>query len=133
IWLRNGLFLAVNEDLPFASREEAELTQRLQPELSKYSLKDEFRKRVQQEMQNRMQDGELEAWWAKCHEGSWLKRFLDQLEPNAEMHRSRVEAWKEDTLLSICQKGFCQELIHFACHCEASEETEFLSCLVMKV
>ena len=133
IWLRNGLFSAINEDLPFASREETELAQRLQPGLSKYSLKEEFRKRVLQEMRNHMQDDELEVWLAECQSGSWLRCFLDQLEPSVEMHRSRVESWKEDTLLSICQKGFRQELIHFACHCEASEETEFLSRLVMKV
>jgi hypothetical protein len=144
IWLKQGLFSATSENLRFASLEAKLLGQQLkQMKLGQTysSLEEVFQKRVHKELLNKMQDNSnmVNAWWDECKASSkksniWLKRFLNQLTENVTKREGEAEIWKRAVLAHIFKEsGFPYDLVHFACHCEPSEKSEFLSRLEMMV
>jgi len=144
VWLKHGLFSATSENLRFAREEVALLVQhmsKLQLVQTASSLEEVIQKRVQNDLLLKMQGDValVEAWWEECQIGSrksstWLKRFLSQLTENDVQRAGEVDFWKRGILAYIFKvSGFPYDLIHFACHCEPSEKSEFLSQLEMMV
>jgi hypothetical protein len=130
IRLRHGLFFAVSEDLAGAHREVGDLGERLRQRVvgaRHHSLATAFRDRVRRDLLRRMKgDGqEVDTWWGhRCpNDEAWLCRFLDEFSEDRD-------GWKKDALVEILRDA-PHELIHFACHCEASTESQFLSRLEM--
>jgi len=136
IRLRYGLFSAIDEDLKFAGQEVAILARRLPPVLPRRSLAKALEEQVRQALLARMggEADKVEAWWKTSETSLWLAHFLDQLAENeARLREFHAKLWKEETLVTIFGNNFNYDLIHFACHCEVSEETEFLTRLDMKM
>ena len=76
---------------------------------------------------------QVQAWWQACQENLWLARFLKQLADTDELREIKPELWKQAALVTAFKNEFNYDLLHFACHCEASAKTEFLSRLDIKV
>ncbi len=133
IRLRTGLFSAIHEDLGFAGREVAQLTEKRG--LPHRTLNDAFRELVDHEVQNKMQgdQNKVAAWWQACQTGPWLRLFINELVADATLPDIEADSWKRKSLVQILNSGLRCDMIHFACHCKASEKTEFLSRLDMKV
>ena len=121
---------AINEDLDFSGHEIALLVQYLNRRHFS-SLEEVFRQQVHETLQRKMRQdiGQIDAWWDQCQAKgkNWLGYFLEWLATEAEQRR-----WKRRALQSLFRDGPQYDLIHFACHCRASE-VEFLSELEMKV
>ena len=131
IWLRNGFFAAINEDLEFAGGEVDSLAQRLN--LPRYSLAEALREHVHQTLLSQMDANQAENWLSQ-NPHIWLQRFLSELAPDEAICLIKADRWKKDKLIAIFKDPrFCYDLIHFACHCQPSEHTEFLSSMEMKV
>jgi hypothetical protein len=140
IRLQQGFFSAINEDLDFAGREVNLLKQQLRhiPQIKHSNLADALRLHVDHDLQERMQGNadQIEAWWHACHAGPgpgpWLWAFLKELNDDEDLRQILAEEWVKDRLIKILGRTR-YDLIHFACHCEASQKTEFLSRLDMRV
>jgi len=119
------IFSAINEDLDFAEQEVALLTRQLPVELPHTRLAEALREQAGRKL------GEQ---WLQAHpaDAQWLKSFVHDLEPDCGRRPVIADEWKEQALQEIL-KGQRYDLIHFACHCVTSEETEYLSCLKMKI
>jgi hypothetical protein len=122
ICLRHGLFAAVSEDLAFTHREVEALARRIEGQISglRYgSLAEALCERVR---------GELASGHEEPREPGLLGRHL------GGMSAGDRSDWKSRALVEVflmVRSGY--DLIHFACHCAPSEETELLSSLVMNV
>jgi hypothetical protein len=129
IQLRGGLFAAVNEDrLPFAVREVAELKSRLGPDVPHSSLSDVLRERVRRALlDEKIASAQVDEFLSPQSQ-NWLHRYLEAKGPH------ECVRWKRDNVIEIFKDPhFSYDLLHFACHCESSRETEFLSRLDMRV
>ena len=133
--LRYGLFGAINEDFHFAGREVSLLTQQRSLRLQYTNLAQELQDHVDLALPHQLglSASQIKHWWASCEPDAWLKSFLAQLAEKTELGEIEADEWKDSALKKIFKKGFGHGLIHFACHCEASGATEFLSRLDMKV
>ncbi len=133
--LQGGMFSAINEDLDFAGQEILEVGQLAGAGLHKFTLADMLRSRVREEIiQNKHLTADEADAWFKEDERGWLRRFLTDLTPDVKLCDSRSKIWKKDALIAtFTRPPMRYDLIHFACHCQASEKTEFLSQLEMKV
>lgn len=125
-------FSAIHEDLRFAVKEE-QLLQKNFSEKRHQSLTEAFRFKVNEELKRELiEEIKVDNWWLTCKHNYWLKNYIQEL---TDKQSGRIaKNWTENTLVSIlkdCQKHY--DLLHFACHCEASEKSEFLSVLNMKV
>jgi len=133
IRLRGGWLSAVNEDLDFAGREVAILAERFRSRLPHQSLAQAMYRRVCEALGGRMDGCQLEAWLEQDR-GHWLARFLAQLTDDEAMRPIQADLWKQDALIAIFAAHQTRyDLMHFACHCQPSPATEFLSQLEMKV
>jgi hypothetical protein len=144
ILLGHGVFSAISDKLPFAGREVELLTQKLKQinlGVSEYSLTEILKKRVNEYLLNEMhKDSEqVMAWWeARPAKGektdTWLISFLDQLGADPGLREYESENWKKRALADIFKDSrISYDLIHFACHCEPNQATEFLTRLEMMV
>jgi CHAT domain len=135
IRLKNA-FSAIHEDLNFAVQEE-KLLQRNFSREHHQSLAEAFKLQVNKELKRKLRDEiKVQSWWETCkpklNPNHWLKYYIEEL--TLETSTRNATRWTEDTLISIfknCQKNY--DLLHFACHCEVSDKSEFLSVLNMKV
>ena len=120
----------VNQDLDFSGHEVTLLVQYLNQRRLR-GLEEVFRQQVHKALQERMRQdaGQIDAWWEQCETqgNDWLGYFLSWLANKREEKR-----WKRRALQSIFKDSPQYDLIHFACHCSASE-VEFLSELEIKV
>lgn len=134
ITMRNGLYSATNEDLDFAGREIAQLAQRLKLGLPQGNLASAFENQVRQALRAQMDGDEdkLAAWWQSC-QGAWLNHFVRELTDREGGDERFAESWLRTALVASFQDSLRYDLIHFACHCQTSAQTEFLSELQMKV
>lgn len=126
-----GVFSATHADLKLADREVAILTRRM----AHGSLASAFRERVAREAPE-LPACDPETWSEeRCRtDTTWLKSFLEQRYPNAALRKSHGNNWKTIKLKEIFgDPHFQYDILHFACHCELSEKTEFLSKLEMTV
>ena len=117
-------FSAIHEGLHFAAKEAKLLIRHSGNKERHRSLAEVFRDKVNQDLQYQIEED--------CQTSPWLKNYLEDL--TAKKNRRFVNRWIEDTLISIFkdyQNNY--DLLHFACHCVANNEREFLSALVMKV
>jgi hypothetical protein len=126
IRLRHGLFAAVSEDLAFADNEVRGLAEQLQARsagLRHATLTAALREQVQGELLRKLNGdaGQAEGWWREREPrgGRWLGCFLRQFSNDPD-------GWKKDTLVRILRE-VPHELLHFACHCEANQPSEFLT------
>jgi hypothetical protein len=132
IRLQGGMFSATNEDLDFAGQEVVELQQHAGVSLRQFTLADMLRARVREKLveSKHLTEQEAEDWLTK----DWLHRFLAELEPDPDLCQVLSDQWKRDALIDAFKRPpFRYDLIHFACHCQAGDKTEFLSQLEMKV
>ena len=136
--LKTGLFSAVHEELDFAGKEVFEL-QKQGMKLDHRSLASAFEDEVKSELlQAKGEDqSEVNLWWAQHKTDKvydWLQSWLDEMPVEEGKSRNRVvKQWKINKLKLIFGEGLDKSLIHFACHCDPSDETEFLTKLRMKV
>jgi hypothetical protein len=123
IRVRNGLFTAISEDLAGAGREESMLRAGLQrwgAWLRHGDLAQAVRERVLREWKGPPDAPSIPADWCRCH-----------LQKLSAVQQAR---WKRTVLEEVFKDARSRyELIHFACHCQASTLTELYSCLVMHV
>lgn len=144
ILLNHGMFSAISDELDFAGREIELLTQRLKQikfGLSASNLGEILKKRVDEHLRGilHMDPEQLAAWWEACparggHSDTWLCRFFEQLSEDPALREFKSKDWKKQALAYIFKdSGTLYDLIHFACHCEPHQGTEFLSRLDMKV
>ncbi|MEM7580488.1 MAG: CHAT domain-containing protein [Cyanobacteria bacterium P01_A01_bin.80] len=124
-------FSAIHEELKFAVKED-KLLQKF-TEKRHQNLAGAFRIKVNEELKRQLiNELEIQSWWNERKQNYWLKIYLDELTKKSSLRKAKT--WTEDTLISIlkdCKKYY--DLLHFACHCEASDKSEFLSLLEMKV
>ncbi len=144
ILLQHGVFSATSDKLRFAGREVELLTHRLKQlklELTEYNLAIMLQKQVHEHLLNQLHwdSQQVTAWWEACPakgkiSDSWLIRFFDQLAADPAMREFESDTWKKRVFAYIFRdSGVSYDLIHFACHCEPNQETEFLSRLDMTV
>lgn len=144
ILLKHAMFSATSDDLDFAGREIELLAQGLKQikfGLSAYKLAEILKKQVDEYHRNilHMDSEQLAVWWEACpargeHTDSWLFRFLEQLTEDPALREFESKNWKKQALAYIFKEsGALYDLIHFACHCEPHEGTEFLTRLDMKI
>ena len=76
---------------------------------------------------------EVEAWWQTHQPCIWLQSFLKELPADTAMRPVLAEDWKQNALVSVFKEGFGCDLIHFACHACADQDTEYLSRLDLQV
>jgi hypothetical protein len=137
--LRHGIFTATHEGLRFAGQEVTLLGEQLQLPKAPVTLAAALREQVDQSLLERLQGDQrqVDAWWeaADAEPNSWLARFLADVGPaGAEPQRRQLEAlrWKRDALKRILRQC-TSSVMHFACHCQPAEDSEFLSQLDMSV
>jgi hypothetical protein len=139
IGLHDGCFSAVAEDLHFADSEVRTLTELFRRRCASAphgSLASSLRLHVQAhlsppaEEQGEGDPRQPESGWDEvCGPANdWLRRFLETV---PEQDR---DGWKTKALVDIfTDDGFRYDLIHFACHCESSVPSQFLSRLDIQV
>lgn len=127
-----GFFTAINEDLDFAGQEIALLAKHF-AKVRHSSLADGLRRRVSDALRAKALDEDaLQAWWEDCH-GQWLNQFLADVDEDPDMAKLLADQWKRRALAETLKEYLLSDIIHFACHCEPSPQTEFLSLLNMKI
>jgi hypothetical protein len=123
ILVRQGLFSAISEDLSGASPEVVQLIEQLEKRITGLchgSLDRALRERLVREGHASLGATEPGRFWLRS-----------PLEKREEDER---EEWKKQALVEIYQDARSRYgLIHFACHCDASPNTEMYSCLIIHV
>jgi CHAT domain len=129
-------FVGIHEDLKFAGKETDLLATKIAPRLTHTNLLKECRERVEKDVENEIKSTseEQELGGGVCQDSRWLFTYLKRLFEKNEDPSYEAQKWKEKTLVSIFKNSrISYDLLHFACHCESSDETGFLSQLIMKV
>jgi hypothetical protein len=119
---------AINEDLDFAEEEVNLLTRRLEVELPHTHLAEALKERINQDLGERV----VKWWQDHATDMHWLESFVQELQPDPDLRPVDAEKWKEKAL-KVIFTGKLYDMIHFACHCQPGQQTEYLSCLQMKV
>lgn len=130
----NGFFSAIAEDLDFAGQEVDLLASHFARPFHHFSLAESFRHQVEEALRQKWHedDGRIEEW-LQTAQSQWLQRFLNEQYNEPAVREARANLWKRQALVNTFQKCHNSAIIHFACHCEPSAQTEFLSQLKMKV
>lgn len=130
IRLQQGFFSATAEDLNFAGREVSVLAHRLASRVPHASLDKVFRDLVESSLREELHKDEIEIsnWWKGCKD-EWLTCWLEAV---ASTERGRSQQ-KLRLLVGALRANLHRNLLHFACHCESSTTTKFLTRLDMTV
>ncbi len=131
--LQYGCFSAIDETLEFAEQEARLLNEQLRPDIPKGSLAENLRGRVEKELRGHLDaDDKVDAWLRECPKGTWLAHYLDEWVATGGDEDTKsydADQWKEGALADVLKQSHKYDLIHFACHCEPEEDTEFLTYL----
>ena len=125
IAVRSRVFAAASEDLRFAGQEVALLSELGLPVAQ--TLAEALRAHVHNRLVGeRSLENDAAAAWFDADAATWLARYLDEFQL-----RQRADSETQDFLIDMLDHRY--DLLHFACHCDASDGSQFLSRLELTI